>query len=247
MTELKLQAAHYLIKNMPYHFSQEEYFLSSQGEKYRPDISLFNGKKAVKTHCDSLLRQGYRIKKQKVYDISSLDSRFLINNIELAFEVWQKPWARNISFNDFCRYILPYRAQTEEISNLRKEIKERFLPILDSAKVNTPLEACITLQKYLKDFIKYKDTGLSLYPTIDETLVYAIWEFYYESCCIPVTIDQTHLDKWIWSCMVCCFENGKFIALILWQSSILHAQDFSENVICDRVKFIATVLTSILL
>ena len=238
--ELKLQAAHYLIKNMPYHFSQEEYFLSSQGEKYRPDISLFNGKKAVKTHCDSLLRQGYRIKKQKVYDISSLDSRFLINNIELAFEVWQKPWARNISFNDFCRYILPYRAQTEEISNLRKEIKERFLPILDSAKVNTPLEACITLQKYLKDFIKYKDTGLSLYPTIDETYRSSIGLcdglcnlgiFIMRAVGIPVTIDQTIWTKMdlghVW-CVV--LDNGKFYSFDPeGQLPILHAQDFSEK------------------
>ena len=36
----KLAAARFLIMNMPYHFSQEEYFISSKREKYRPDISL---------------------------------------------------------------------------------------------------------------------------------------------------------------------------------------------------------------
>lgn len=49
------------------------------------------------------------------FDISTLDSSFLVNNIELAFTVWQKPWAQNVQFEDFCRYILPYRAQNEEV------------------------------------------------------------------------------------------------------------------------------------
>ena len=36
----KLKAAIYLIQNMPYHFSIDEFFLSPSGEKYRPDISF---------------------------------------------------------------------------------------------------------------------------------------------------------------------------------------------------------------
>ena len=225
---------------MPYHFSQEEYYLSPKGEKYRPDISRFSDHKAVESHCDSLTRHGYRINRKKVHDISSLDSSFLINNIELAFEVWQKPWAQNISFDDFCKYILPYRARTEIPSNLRKEMMERFMPVLDSAKVQTPLEACITLQKYLKEIIKYKNTGLSLYPTIDETYRSGIGIcdglcnlgiFIMRAVGIPVTIDQTIWTKMdlghVW-CVV--LDNGKFYSFDPEGTQpILHALDFSRK------------------
>lgn len=237
---VKLAAARFLIMNMPYHFSQEEYYLSPKGEKYRPDISRFSDHKAVESHCDSLTRHGYRINRKKVHDISSLDSSFLINNIELAFEVWQKPWAQNISFDDFCKYILPYRARTEIPSNLRKEMMERFMPVLDSAKVQTPLEACITLQKYLKEIIKYKNTGLSLYPTIDETYRSGIGIcdglcnlgiFIMRAVGIPVTIDQTIWTKMdlghVW-CVV--LDNGKFYSFDPEGTQpILHALDFSRK------------------
>lgn len=217
----KLAAARFLIMNMPYHFSQEEYFISSKREKYRPDISKFCDNKAVESHCNSLTRYGYRINREKVYDISSLDCNFLIDNIELAFEVWQKPWAKNISFDDFCKYILPYRAQTEMPSNLRKEMKERFVPILDSAKVQTPLEACCVLNEHLKGIMKYRNTGLPFYPTIEETYKAGVAQcegicnlgtFIMRACGIPVAVDQTTWTKMDLGHSWCAVldNNGKF-------------------------------------
>ena len=35
---IKLEAARYLIRNMPFHFSRMEYFVSPEGERYVPDI-----------------------------------------------------------------------------------------------------------------------------------------------------------------------------------------------------------------
>lgn len=236
---LKLAAACFLIENMPYHFSQEEYFISPKGERYRPDISTFNGDKAVQIHCDSLLRSGYRIERQKKYDISTLDSNYLINNIELAFAVWQKPWAKDISFTDFCRYILPYRAQTEKASYLRREIMERFLPVLDSAKVKTPLEACIVLNKKFREVMEYKETGLSFYPTIDET--YRSGRGLCEGLCnagtfimravgIPVAVEQTvwvKMDLGHNWCTV--LENGQFYSFDpCGQQPGLQAKEYSE-------------------
>lgn len=217
---LKQKAACFLIENMSYHFSKEEYFISPNGEKYRPNINLFYGEKAIKTHCDSLFRQGFRIKKQKIYDLSTVNINFLINNIELAFNIWQKPWARNISFEDFCRYILPYRAQTEEISNLRGEIMEQFVPILDSAKVTTPLEACCVLNEHLKNIMKYGNTGLPFYPTIEETYKSGVAQceglcnlgtFIMRACGIPVSVEQTTWTKMDLGHSWCAvLDNGKF-------------------------------------
>lgn len=201
---LKLKAARYLIRNMPYHYSKEEYYRSPDGRKYRPDIASFKNKEEVKRHCDSLIQCGYRIEQHKVFDITTLDSAYLVNNIELAFSVREKPWAKSISFDDFCRYILPYRAQTEEASSLRKEMAERFIPILDSARVTSPLAACTFLNEHLKKVIRYQDTGLPFYPTIDESYRAGISQcdgicnlgtFIMRAAGIPVAVDFTIWTK----------------------------------------------------
>lgn len=236
---LKSRSAKYLTSNMPYHYSLEEYFISSQDIKYYPDFDSIRSKISLKEYCDSLLKCGYKINKQKKYDISTLQSRFLINNIELAFQVWQKPWAKKVPFNDFCRYILPYRAQTEKVSNLRREIMERFVPILDSAKVTTPLQACIVLNEQLKDVMKYGNTGLPFYPTIDETYRSGISQceglcnlgtFIMRACGIPVTVEQTTWTKMdlghSW-CVV--LDNGKFYSFGPGEDQPdIHARSFSE-------------------
>lgn len=235
---IKLAAARFLIENMPYHFTQEQYYTSSGKEKYRPDITAFDGFQSVKKHCDSLTSEGYRIETYNKYDISTLDSRFLIENIELAFTVWEKPWAKNISFMDFCRYILPYRAQTEEISNLRKEFMERFLPLLDSANVETPLDACIVLRNKIEKMVRYQDTGLDLYPTIDETYRSGIGTC--DGLCnfiihamravgIPVTVDQT---TWVKAdrghCWCVVLDNGHFHSFEESLPPGVHARLLSE-------------------
>ena len=236
---LKLKAARFLIINMPYHFSQEEVFISPEGNKYRPDIAKFNDEKRMKKHCDSLVRSGYKIKRRKKFDLTTLNSKFIINNIELAFTVWQKPWARNLSFEEFCKYILPYRTRIERVSNLRGEIMVRFVPILDSAKVKNPLEACFVLNEHLKGIMKYGHTGLPFYPTIDETYRSGISQceglcnlgtFIMRACGIPVTVEQTTWTKMdlghSW-CVV--LDNGKFYSFGPGEDQPdTHARSFSE-------------------
>ena len=166
---LKLEAVRYLIANMPFHFSRMEYFVSPEGERYVPDLRKFADRRAVKEHCDSLLAKGYRIKKENVHDIKNIQASYLIRNIDLAFEAWQNPWAKGVSFDDFCRFILPYRAQNEPISQLRETFMQQYKPILDSARVQNSLEASILVNNRLSQKIRYQKTGSPLEGTIDET------------------------------------------------------------------------------
>lgn len=237
---LKYQAACFLIKNMPYHYSQEDYYLSPKGEKYRPDIRKFEHKEKLTRHCDSLIQCGYIEKHDVIYDIFSIDSLFLIRNIDLAFMVWKKPWAKDIPFEEFCTYILPYRAQTEKISFLRKEIMERFLPLLDSLEVKTSLEACIALNKHLKSIVKYQETGLSFYPTIEETYqsgisrcdgICNLGTFIMRAVGIPVAVDFTIWPKMdlghSW-CVV--WSNGRFYSFGPGEDQPdIHAKMFSQK------------------
>ena len=173
---LKLKAAQFLIRNMPFHFSKIDYFLSTKGEHYVPDIRKFPDNQAVKKHCDSLLINGYTIQKETVYDIKTLHSDFLIQNIESAFQVWGKSWNKDLSFDNFCRYILPYRAENEPISNMRQVLMKHFLPMIESKKAANSLEACMIINKYLKETVQYKATGHPLYPPIEETFYARIGE-----------------------------------------------------------------------
>jgi len=42
---------------------------------------------------------------KKIKDIEIISSSFLIKNIDLAFEARNYPWNRNVSFDDFCKYV----------------------------------------------------------------------------------------------------------------------------------------------
>ena len=46
----------------------------------------------------------------KIYDAHFITAEYLIDNIDRAFDNWQKrPWNRSLSFEDFCEYLLPYQ------------------------------------------------------------------------------------------------------------------------------------------
>lgn len=153
---LKLAAARFLIENMPYHFYEEEFYALPGDGRHRPQLTDFSTEEAGKAHLDSLARAGRMVERRRYKDIHTLDSAFLVRNIDLAFEAWMKPWARRVPFAVFCRYILPYRTSREYPSGLRKEMMDRFTPLLDSAGVSTPLEACSLLNARLETLMKYK-------------------------------------------------------------------------------------------
>ena len=91
----KLEAASFLIRNMMYHFSIEDYFVhTGTGEHYYPDITHFADQEDVSRHCDSLRASGWSIRQEKQWDLNTVRADFLIRNIDLAFEVKKKPWAK---------------------------------------------------------------------------------------------------------------------------------------------------------
>ncbi|MDE6215118.1 transglutaminase domain-containing protein [Bacteroides sp.] len=197
---LKLAAARFLIENMPYHFYEEEFYTLPGGKRYRPQLTDFPTEEACKAHLDSLARAGRMPQRHRYKDIRTLDSAFLVRNIDLAFEAWRKPWAKQVPFPVFCRYILPYRISREYPSGLREEMMETFIPMLDSAGVTTPLEACSLLNARLGTVMKYKKNLLPFYPTIEETYVWGgglcegmcdLGLFIMRAAGIPVAMEKT--------------------------------------------------------
>lgn len=145
---LKYKAAFYLIENMSYHFSQinenrlmvelaKQTFLE---KGYITPDSL----KALSVNCRNFYTQE---------DVKIIKADFLIRNIDMAFDAWQKrPWGKYYTFDEFCEYLLPYRAFNEPLEEWRGVFAKRFAYILDSLYTGTDvIKAANTVCKVLKD------------------------------------------------------------------------------------------------
>jgi len=138
---LKYRAACFLIENMPGHYSLK----GKEAVDFRKSVIEFglrNMYPVINDHSRINPAVCFRDKYpappafqdlEKVYDINVITSDYLIENVELSFEAWeQAPWKKNVSFRDFCEYILPYRTGNEPLENWRRKYRDTFRPVLDS-------------------------------------------------------------------------------------------------------------------
>ena len=146
---LKLKAAKYLIENMKGHYGyvpKNEYgfeeFFQSMDEKVSPlFLKKDNLYKVLKREIINIeiskgLADGTLKKPEytKQYDASTITEEYLIENIDYAFKAWELPWSRAYSFDEFCKYILPYRYGNETLEPWRKTFFEKYSLVLDSIK-----------------------------------------------------------------------------------------------------------------
>jgi len=147
---LKERAARYLIANMQDDGCLEGRYIDSI-KVVMSDISAKGAVDSIRKdkwmHCD------YHIGARTRYDAQTLTAEYLIENIDLAFEAWEKwPWGKYYSFEDFCEYILPYRIGDEVPDHWRRAYSEKFSSVLEEGYSGTDVvEAVIFLHKYLKD------------------------------------------------------------------------------------------------
>ncbi len=129
-----LQAAYFLIRNMDIHYTETYYLTDSTGRKVEfcefdyPDIS------SVVIAIDSMrLHYGHLIFRDTVIpDIESVSGQFLIDNINQVFGTWRSSRFKNIPFNDFCEYILPYRVTVEPLERWREVYRKKYQWMTDS-------------------------------------------------------------------------------------------------------------------
>ncbi len=131
----KYRAACFLIDNMKYHgsYGKIEYLdnridsLAREADvAYYSEIKGLSHKeilsddikrkmdKAGKEYCKKLGKLSYdSVKYSNRFhpDYKEIDSKFLIEHIDHAFKMWETSlYAKNLSFDEFCEYLLPYRA-----------------------------------------------------------------------------------------------------------------------------------------
>jgi len=156
---LKLKAAYFLIGNMDKQFYTHFVVTDSTGRDMHFNVLDYPDYKTMVRAWDSLEAIYGPIENRRdttVYDYEIITAKYLIENIDLAFEARKFPWAQHISFDEFCEYILPYRGTNEPLENWRKYFFEKYNWLADSVKDKTdPVEACIIINNDLRTWFKF--------------------------------------------------------------------------------------------
>lgn len=149
---LKYNAACFIIENMPHYFSYEGWQLDSV-------------KKAMATIDSIGLIQPDLIKKwgnvdyrklHKVYDAHVITAEYLQKNIDTAFEAWHsRSWNKELSFEDFCELLLPYRIDNEPLGEWRNAYYQKYAYILDSIHTRDIIEAADIVGLRMKEHFRY--------------------------------------------------------------------------------------------
>lgn len=148
---LKLKAALFLIENMTDKF----YFTGKAVDEYYTFIdSVYQIRQEeydIPAIYDEFKKKAKYLKEKPTInqDVQTLSADYLIENIEDAFAVWDRPWNQHLSFEDFCELILPYRVGTEIPETWRQLYREHFEAILKSDTILTAKQACRVINNEL--------------------------------------------------------------------------------------------------
>ena len=145
----KLKAAQFLLLNMLYNYA----YMGGEIDSLKRVLMTAIPQQGVISKKIKDKWKGMRYNKaQKELDVRRIKADLLIENIDLAFEVWERrPWSKYYSFDDFCNYILPYRLDNEPLEEWRRLYSDRYARTLDSLYQGTDVvEATELLHDYIK-------------------------------------------------------------------------------------------------
>ena len=159
---LKLQAAYYLIANMPGHGYVEYALYDTSGAEVPFNVLDYANYGEMVKAWDSIaaIRGELDFKRKKfVYDVNTISADFLIENIDLAFAAWrQKPWSKGLDFDQFCRYVLPYRGSNEPLQDWRKYFYQhsRWVDSIFAGEID-PVPVAAAINDSLKSWFRFDD------------------------------------------------------------------------------------------
>ena len=202
---LKYRAARFLIENMPQHYTFAGEEVKLYYEAIAPLIKVANAhtldsiKSCLKTAGSTFLSN----KPTKAADITHIKADYLINHIDQIFKTRDYPWNKNISFQEFCEYVLPYRIDHEPIEDWLKvymPINKKLADSLYSESQNYTEFISKFVDFYTKNspYINTFSFPVELHPTSLLNIRYgdckeiALWGAYtFRSIGIPVYLDFT--------------------------------------------------------
>lgn len=206
----ELMSAKYLLNNMKYHkYNSNEYLVKS----FIDIDSVFSVTDFP--HCIERIEQinsfiiGHYSEKLK-HDYYCFNDSDIIRNVEDAIKVWRNGlWARHLTFDEFCEYILPYKIGNEmPTKGWRDFLRKKYFPTSkiflhsDDRYYQSYFAACMVNEKIKKtpfhiypinDNIKNEFPVFMLYNMkMGECYDYAeLTTYVMRACGIPVAIDFT--------------------------------------------------------
>ena len=131
---LKLEAAKFLIRNMPGHYSLAD--TNAVNRYYDAADTLFAlpcFPFAARDTLNKWSKRYARLDWDTVSDLKIITSDFLIRNIDDAFDRWRNgTFARHLDFKQFCEYLLPYKVEDGQyLDDWRTYLKGPYADRLD--------------------------------------------------------------------------------------------------------------------
>ncbi len=125
---LKIKAMQFLIANMDIHSSSDYYWEDIAGKKIAYNELEYPDFEQAKTAFEAIKEKNTGLKPHPIIykDIEAITADYLIQNLEKAFVTWRSSSIKNISFDNFCEYILPYRVSEEPLQDWRSIYAEKF-------------------------------------------------------------------------------------------------------------------------
>jgi hypothetical protein len=166
---LKLKAARFLIANMAEHSYVTYYMHDTAGTEVPFDVLAFPDYAVLTAAADSIEKARGVIdfsRHEPIYDRDTITADYLITQIEYAFRSWrEKPWAKDMSWEDFRDYVLPYRGSNEPLEPWREYFWEKY-SYLGSAMKNPgdPVEAASLINTDIMTYFGF-DPRFYYHPT----------------------------------------------------------------------------------
>ncbi len=166
---LKLKAAYFLIGNMEGHSYVTYYWKDTLGKALEFDPLAYPNYDSLTADFKRLEEKHGTVdydKKEAKEDLDVITGDFLIDQIDKAFVAWrEKPWAKKLTFEQFCQYVLPYRGSNEPLEKWRETFLLKYRDLPGKMKDSTdPLEASKLINNDVKTWFSF-DERYYFHPT----------------------------------------------------------------------------------
>lgn len=160
----KKKAALFLIENMLHNYKESPLFIS-----YRTHLLSLNCQDeefvGINQIWNLLSKRNVFRSEKAVYDAAIIKADYLIKNIDSAFETWENsPWYKDVDFDTFCDFILPYRVLDEPISNWRDTLRNEYCTLIKD--ISNPVQAFEKVYREVFENFKKIDVDCPYMPDV---------------------------------------------------------------------------------
>jgi len=120
---LKRKAVEFIENNIDGHYSLFLNWQNSAGKKVNFNELNYP---SFKESQQALKKLNLTPQSYQKNDINQLTYNDLIEIVERGFKAWNKSWNKNLGFNDFCNYLLPYKVENEPFENWYSKFEQKF-------------------------------------------------------------------------------------------------------------------------